>query len=345
MVSGKDLKDYIKIESTLEDLEIYVKDNGSSRDVCIKGKHVMPMGAYSCQYSELETQLSVQTLRKIILKKGRYFRDEVERSENPQYMQRGLQILLREFQIVLAQKRILDFGCGAGAFTLNLLRCGATDVTGVEVDQTLLEIAVSRLNDFFQNGYKLTKIEYIDDEYSMPFPDEEFDIVWPHAVMEHILPNQRRFVLEELWRVLKSGGLLVIDATPNRLWIKEDHTSNLFFVNYLPFNIASFIARHYSERVPVDQSKGTLLSRGFRGCTYWEIAKALSNSVCVNNVFRRKDLSVWMQLWRRKTDSKLKGTIKDIYGFLMKLADPVFAIFGLPQTTFLPWHIIVFQKL
>lgn len=345
MTSEKDLKDYIKIESRLEDLEIYVKDNGFSRSVCIKGNHVMPGGAYGCPYSELETQLSVQTLTKIALKKGRHFRDEVERSENPNYMQRGLEILLKEFEIVLAHKKILDFGCGAGAFTLNLLRCGATDVTGVETDEILLEIAGSRLNDFFQNGYKLTKIECIDGEYSLPFPDREFDIVWPHAVMEHILPNQRRFVLEELWQVLKSGGLLVIDATPNRLWIKEDHTSNLFFINYLPFNIASFIARHCSERVPVDQSKETLLSRGFRGCTYWEITKALPNSVCINNLFRRKDLSAWMQLWRRETDSKLKGTLKDIYGFLMKLADPAFALFELPQTAFLPWHIIVFRKL
>jgi hypothetical protein len=33
-----------------------------------------------------------------------------------------------------------------------------------------------------------------------------------------------------------------------------------------------------------------------------------------------------------------------IYGFLMRGNDPVFALFNLPQTAFLPSHILVFQK-
>lgn len=143
----------MQIESGLKDLKIYVEDNGISRNVCVKGKHVVPGGLYDCQYSQFETKLSVRTLAKIGTRKGRYFRDEIERSENPNYMQRKLRILLKEFGIVLSEKRILDFGCGAGASTLGFLRCGATDITGVEVDEYLLDIAVSRLNDFFQEGY------------------------------------------------------------------------------------------------------------------------------------------------------------------------------------------------
>jgi len=335
----------MKIDSGLEDLDIYVEDNGISRNVRIKGTHVAPGGSYHCQYSEFETQLSLETLTKIGARKGRYFRDEIERSENPNYMKRKLQILLKEFEISLSQKRILDFGCGSGASTLNFLRCGATDVTGVEVDESLLDIAVSRLNDFFQEGYELIKIGYLDGEYCMPFSDGEFDIAWAHAVMEHIHPNQRRFVLKEIWRLLKTGGLLIINATPNRLWIQEYHTSNLFFVNYLPFNIASFIARHCSSRIPFDQSKEALLSNGFRGCTYWDIAKALPNSVCLNNIFRKKDLSTGIQSWRGDTHSRMRKSIINIYGFLMELADPLLAIFGIPQTAFLPSHIILFRKL
>lgn len=345
MGNTKGLEDYVKLPQAFEDLEIYVKDFGVSRKVCIKGNHVMPGGPYNCLYSELETQLSLHTLTKISLRKGRYFRDEIERSENPNYMQRKLKIFLKEFGIVLSHKKMLDFGCGAGASTLNFLRCGATDITGVEVDETLLDITKSRLNDFFQNGYKLIKIEYIDGRYSMPFSNEEFDIVWAQAVMEHVLPDRRKFVLEELRRVLKRGGLLIIFGTPNRLWIKEFHTSNLFFVNYLPLDLAIFFARHYSHRVPIDQSKEELLSDGFRGCTYWEIARALPDSVCLNNMSRKKDLSVGIQSWRGDTDSRMRKKMIEIYGFLMKLADPFLALFNLPQTAFLPSHIIVFRKL
>lgn len=344
MEKTKELKGYVSLQTTFQDLEIYVKDSGVSRKVCIKGNHVMPGGPYHCPYSELETLLSLHTLTKIALRKGRYFRDEIERSENPSYLQRKIEILLKEFGIVLSHKKMLDFGCGAGASTLIFLRCGATDITGVEVDQTLLDIAESRLNNFFQRGYRLVRIEYIDGKYSMPFSDEEFDIVWAQAIMEHVLPDQRRFVLRELWRVLRKDGLLIIFGTPNRLWVKEFHTSNLFFVNYLPLDIAIFIARRCSNRVSINQSKEELLSHGFRGCTYWEIARALPNAVCLNKAFRKKDLSVGIQSWRGDTDSRLRKKMVEIYGFLMTLADPILALFDLPQTAFLPSHILVFRK-
>jgi SAM-dependent methyltransferase len=345
MENIKGLKDYVILPTAFQDLEIYVKDSGVSRKVCIKGNHVMPAGSYNCPYSEFETHLSLNTLSKIAMRKGRYFREEIERSENPNYLQRKIEILLKEFGIVLSHKKMLDFGCGAGASTMIFLRCGATDITGVEVDETLLDIAKSRLSDFFQKGYQLRKIEYIDGKYSTPFPNEEFDIVWAQAIMEHVLPDQRRFVLGELWRILRKNGLLIILGTPNRLWIKEFHTSNLFFVNYLPLDLAIFIARHCSRRVPMNQSKEELLSNGFRGCTYWEIARALPNTLCLNKVFRKKDLMVGIKSWRGDTDSRLRKGMIETYGFIMKLIDPVFALFNLPQTAFLPSHILVFQKL
>jgi len=336
---------YMKLPTGFQDLEIYVKDFGVSRKVCIKGDHVMPRGPYHCPYSEFETSLSLHTLMKIASRKGRYFREEIERSENQNYLQRKIEILLKEFGIVLSHKKMLDFGCGAGASTMIFLRCGTDDITGVEVDETLLDIAKSRLNDFFQKGYQLIKIEYIDGKYSMPFSNGEFDIVWAQAIMEHVLPDQRRFVLRELLRVLRKDGLLIILGTPNRLWIKEFHTSNLFFVNYLPLDLAIWVARRWSHRVPMDQSKEELLSNGFRGCTYWEIARELQNALCLNKVFRKKDLMVGIQSWRGDTDSRLGKGMIEIYGFLMKFIDPIFALFNLPQTAFLPSHILVFRKL
>jgi SAM-dependent methyltransferase len=344
MENEEEFENHVKLPTAFQDLEIYAKDLGTSRKVSIKGNHVMPGGSYNCSYSELNTKLSLQTLIKIASRKGRYFRDEIERSESPNYLRRKIEILLQEFGIVLSHKKMLDFGCGAGASTLIFLRCGATDVTGVEVDDALLDIARCRLNDFFQNSYKLVKIDHIDGKYLMPFSDREFDIVWAQALMEHVLPDQRKFVLRELWRVLRKDGLLVIFGTPNRLWFKEFHTSNLFFVNYLPLDIAVFLARHCSSRVPADESKEKLLTEGFRGCTYWEIARALPNAKCLSNVFRRKDLSVGIQSWCGDTNSRLKKWMIEIYGFLMRVPDPVFGFFNLPQTAFLPSHILVFKK-
>jgi hypothetical protein len=95
----------------------------------------------------------------------------------------------------------------------------------------------------------------------------------------------------------------------------------------------------------MDQSKEEMLSNGFRGCTYWEIENALPNALCLNNVFRKKDLSVGIQSWCGDTNSRIRKKMIKLYGFLMKLADPVFALFHLPQTAFLPSHILVLRKL
>jgi ubiquinone/menaquinone biosynthesis C-methylase UbiE len=344
MENINELKDWIKLSIPFQDLEIYVKEFELSRKIYIKGNHIIPGGGNRCLCSELITQLSLQTLIKIASRKGSYFRDEIERSENPNYLQRKIEILLKEFGIKLSHKKMLDFGCGAGASTLIFLRCGATNIIGVEVDEMLLDIARSRLNDFFQDGYQLKRIEYINDKYSMPFADQEFDIVWAQAIMEHVLPDQRKLILKELWRVLKKDGLLIIFGTPNRLWIKEYHTSNLFLVNYLPLDLAIYFARQYSHRISKLQSKKELLSSGFRGCTYWEIIRALPNPVCLNNVFRKKDLYIGIQSWYGDTDSRLRRKMIAIYGLLMKLADPFLGWLNLPQTAFLPSLIIILQK-
>lgn len=344
MNSDKAKEGYVRFPSSAEDLEVWVKDGGSSRSVFFRGAHVVPGGAYRCTQSELETQLSCETIRRIAAVQGRHVRDEIERSENPKYMQRGLADLIREFEIVLEQKRILDFGCGAGAFALNLLRLGATRVTGVEVDADLLAVAASRLQDFFPGRYQLEKINYIDGEYRMPLGDERFDLVWAHAVMEHVHPRQRGFVLRELWRVLRPGGLLVVDATPNRLWIREDHTSGLPLVNYLPLRIAAGLARRFSPRVPPNQTEEKLLARGFRGCTYWEIRNPLPRAECVNLSERRKDLALWENLWRKPGDPWGKNLFKKAFAVLFKFSAPVLSFLKIPNTAFLPWLALVFRK-
>src|SRR4030042_1451782 len=108
---------YVQFPSSAEGLEVWVKDDGSSRKIQFRGAHVVPGGEYRCPQSEMETQLSCETIRRIAAVQGRHVRDEIERSENPKYMQRGLADLIRTFGIILEQKRILDFGCGAGAFS------------------------------------------------------------------------------------------------------------------------------------------------------------------------------------------------------------------------------------
>ena len=135
-----------------------------------------------------------------------------------------------------------------------------------------------------------------------------------------------------------------MDATPNRLWIRERHTPQRLFVNYLPLPLAAWLAGRFSERVPRGQSVQRLLERGFRGCTYGEIARSLPGASCLNNVVRGRELTVWMVPWRRDSDTKVKRVVKDAYERVMLCGDPFSALFGLPMNAVMPWHALVFQK-
>ena len=42
----------------------------------------------------------------------------------------------------------------------------------------------------------------------IPFPDNEFDVVFSEDFMEHLPPEKKVFVINEIWRVLKSGGVM-----------------------------------------------------------------------------------------------------------------------------------------
>jgi len=334
----------IKIKTKFDDLELYVDDMKKKRKIYISGNHVKPNGSYNCNYSELETLESMKSISLIAKHKGRHFRDEIERLENPAYMLRGLKNIINEFDLIIEQKEILDFGCGSGAFFVNLIKLGASKITGVEINKDLIDIARSRLNNFDPEKYSINKIKYINEKNKMSFQENKFDIVWAHAVLEHVFPKERKYVLNDLWRVTKNGGILILDALPNRLWIREIHTTGLLFVNYLPLSLACSIARHFSEKVPNDQSVEKLLERGFRGATYWDIKKILPDAIWLNNLNRKADLNAYMKTWLKEEDNFSKKFIKKLYGMIMSSFDPFLSLIKLPQTAFLPWHFIVLKK-
>jgi len=70
-----------------------------------------------------------------------------------------------------------------------------------------------------QASQTLPNIECASVE-SLPYPDDFFDLVFSHEVLEHV-PDDRAAVAEA-YRVLKPGGHLVV-FVPNRLYPFETH--------------------------------------------------------------------------------------------------------------------------
>ena len=101
-------------------------------------------------------------------------------------------------------KRILDAGCGFGELTRHL-SSKAEAVYGCEPNQELIGRAIEEcgnLAHLFFGGVEQT-----------PYPTAFFDVVVLADVLEHV--RDERTVLDEIFRVLKPGGTMII-TTPHR---------------------------------------------------------------------------------------------------------------------------------
>lgn len=101
---------------------------------------------------------------------------------------------------VVRGRSVLDAACGAGYGSLMLARNGATSVTGVD-------LAAEALPDSTQGASFA-----VGDLGELPFSDSAFDCVVCFEAIEHV--TNPEVVIDELARVLASGGLLLI-STPN----------------------------------------------------------------------------------------------------------------------------------
>lgn len=145
--------------------------------------------------------------------------------------------------------RVLDIGCGAGAFVAALGDLGA-QAQGVEY----VEDKIGQWRQRFPGDMRVQQ----GDAEHLSFQDDHFDIVIMNEVLEHI-PSDTN-ALREAFRVLKKGGLF-FNFTPNRFYPIETHgfidktsgahRSGLRFIAlpWLPLSISrkrvSFWCRNY----------------------------------------------------------------------------------------------------
>jgi SAM-dependent methyltransferase len=107
--------------------------------------------------------------------------------------------------------RVLDFGAGRGEPLLddeNSYRRGLSNlqgrcahVEGCDVDPVVLT------NPFLDHA------EVIEPGKPLPYPDDNFDIVFARSVFEHI--DDSEWLARELLRIVKPGGLIAA-STPNK---------------------------------------------------------------------------------------------------------------------------------
>jgi SAM-dependent methyltransferase len=129
--------------------------------------------------------------------------------------------------------RSLDVGCGYGAMLGELSRYGAA--TGLEVSEQAVEACRRR-------GFEDV---LLSSAYSVPEPDESFDVVSFFDCLEHL--EDDRAALREARRLLRPGGHVVVTLPAyNFLYANNDRVA------------------HHQRRYTVGEIRSKLEASGFR---------------------------------------------------------------------------------
>jgi SAM-dependent methyltransferase len=102
--------------------------------------------------------------------------------------------------------KVLDYGCGDGTYFCFFKQfIEQNDIFGIDISKT----RVMRCHELgWENVLKVNSLE------PLPFPDAHFDLINLDQVIEHIKTGDISFYLQELKRVLKEGGYVIV-ITPN----------------------------------------------------------------------------------------------------------------------------------
>lgn len=147
----------------------------------------------------------------------------------------------RAFQMLpeLEKPSILDIGCGSGIPTLELARLCDGHITGVDIDQTLLDkLERKSIEEGFSERISPIKCSLQE----MDFADESFDIIWAEGVAWVLGFEQS---LMKWKRLIKPNGFLVIHDESKGIQSKLEHTAKYDYHLIGYFEVSHEV--HWSE--------------------------------------------------------------------------------------------------
>lgn len=199
--------------------------------------------------------------------------DEIATSYAEYTFDRILQYQLTQFTSYIAKKaKILDIGSGCGRDVHYLMEEGH-DVIGIDLSKNLVKEAKKRV----PTGRFIHM-----DMLELDFDDESFDGIWCHATLCHVLKKDAIKALEEMHRVLKSGGVIYIG-------LREGSGEKM--VRYLKSgNLPKFFA-FYTQM----ELEELIREAGFE---------------ILNSYSERDEQSAWINIFAKKIPLKIEGLEK-----------------------------------
>lgn len=100
--------------------------------------------------------------------------------------------------------KVLEAGSGSGRISHRLAQAGA-DAALLDISENALEISKGIFESAGTPG-----LFHHGSVFEMPFGDGGFDVVWNAGVLEHFEPPEQARLAEEMARVCRPGGLVVL---------------------------------------------------------------------------------------------------------------------------------------
>jgi len=135
--------------------------------------------------------------------------------------------------------KVLDIGCGRGEIVLHCAHLGAI-TWGLDYADEALKLAHEVLVNQDNRDYVELMAIQKSISYRLPFANESIDVVFMLDIVEHLTPEQLNATFDEVHRILRRDGRLIIHTMPN-LWYYR-----------IGYPIYRFLQRLRGEKLPAD---------------------------------------------------------------------------------------------
>lgn len=153
---------------------------------------------------------------------------------------------------------MLDIGCGTGELLKAAAERGANAI-GIDISREMLSVARNRIDENDLVG-EVTLHQAGVDQLDELFSDNSFDLVTSTLVFSEFYEEERHWALEQIWRILKKGGKLVLydEVEPKRLLNKIFHS-----LIGLPFALITYLIAQKGTK-PLSNISKEISETGFK---------------------------------------------------------------------------------
>lgn len=175
---------------------------------------------------------------------------------------RGLKQLNASMQNILS----VGISTGGSAEITMARECPNAKIIATTVDEKGLEFSIEKMSQFEEFKRIETKIE--DVSKPMQYPDNTFDYVYARLVLHYLDKQQLNDALNEIYRVLKTNGILFVVARNNKEW---ELSKKEFIIEYNEkTNITTYYEQWKKDKIrkrqflSEKQIQSILLEHGFK---------------------------------------------------------------------------------